>query len=150
MSSFRDKLFQFYWRRRRPLTLGVRGVVTNDEGQVLLIRHSYTPGWHFPGGGVEKGETTVTALKRELHEEACITLRESPSLISVHSNHRVFPNDHVLVFRIHDWEAEDFQPNGEVREIRFVEPRDPPEGVTGGTLRRLGEIFGDKPPSDDW
>ena len=34
---------------RRPTTLGVRGVVSNADGKVLLLRHTYTPGWHFPG-----------------------------------------------------------------------------------------------------
>lgn len=150
MPRLQDRLFQFYWRRQRPLTLGVRGVVTNASGQVLLIRHTYTPGWHFPGGGVEKRETALTALRRELHEEARITLGSDPQLISVHSNHRIFPNDHILVFRVTSWEAEPFEPNHEVQEIRFVDPTQPPEGTTGGTLRRLEEIFGGKSVREDW
>jgi ADP-ribose pyrophosphatase YjhB (NUDIX family) len=56
------------------MTLGVRGVVLDDRNQIFLIRHTYVPGWHLPGGGVETGETALDALGRELREEACIAV----------------------------------------------------------------------------
>ena len=63
----------FAWSRlTRGKTLGVRAVATDAGGRVLLVRHTYTPGWHFPGGGVEKGETAVLSMQRELKEEAGI------------------------------------------------------------------------------
>ena len=147
--TLRDRAFQSFWRLRRPATLGVRGVVTNDQGKVLLVRHTYTPGWHFPGGGVESRETCALALKRELQEEAGVETDEL-ELVSVHANHAFFPNDHVLVFRVVKWRQGKVLQRGEIAEICFANPLNPPEGVTAGTKRRLEELFGGKRPSELW
>lgn len=150
MPSTRDRLFQLFWRLQRPLTLGVRGIVVDEAGKVLTVRHTYTPGWHLPGGGVEKGETSTEALVRELQEEAGVIVTGAAELLSVHSNHAIFPNDHVLVFRIEEWRRQDFAPSREIAEIAFIDPAAPPDGLTGGTLRRLEETFGNAPPSLYW
>jgi 8-oxo-dGTP pyrophosphatase MutT (NUDIX family) len=149
--TLRDRAFQSIWRIRRPATLGVRGVVVNDDGHVLLIRHTYTPGWHFPGGGVEQGETSGLALQRELLEEAGIEAEGSAlELVSVHANHAFFPNDHVLVFRVREWSQGEPTQRGEVAEIRFVDPMNPPADTTKGTKNRLGELFAGKPKNEHW
>lgn len=149
--TLRDRAFQSFWRMRRPATLGVRGVVVDDSGHVLLVRHTYTPGWHFPGGGVERGETCALSLRRELLEEAGVeAVAEDMQLVSVHANHAFFPNDHVLVYRVGRWTQGARLHNGEIAEIRFFDPLKPPEGVSGGTNRRLAEIFGGAAASELW
>lgn len=149
--TFRDRLFQSYFRFRRPATLGVRGVVVDEQGRVLLLRHTYTPGWHFPGGGVEKGETCALSLSRELEEEAGIRAApEAFELISVHANHAFFPNDHVLVYRITAWTQGEATQRGEIAEVSFFDPRNPPADVSKGTKRRLDEIFAGASRSEHW
>src|SRR5262245_40635979 len=86
------------WRFSRGLTLGGRAVVIDGQGRVFLIRHSYVAGWHLPGGGVEAGETVLSALTRELAEEGNITLAEPPLLHGVFFNARVSRRDHVAVY----------------------------------------------------
>jgi 8-oxo-dGTP pyrophosphatase MutT (NUDIX family) len=149
--TLRDRAFQSFWRMRRPATLGVRGVVVNSEGDVLLIRHTYTPGWHFPGGGVERGETCGLALRREMEEEAGIVAEEAAlELVSVHANHAFFPNDHVLVYRVRAWRQGAPTQRGEIAEIRFVDPLNPPADTSKGTKHRLDELFSGKPRSELW
>jgi len=51
--------------------VSVAGLVTNDSGDILLIK-SPRRGWEYPGGMVEPGETLQAALLREIKEETGI------------------------------------------------------------------------------
>lgn len=55
---------------RRPRGRGVKCVLAHGES-VVLVRHTYGPRrtWHIPGGGLKRGETTIDAARREMHEE---------------------------------------------------------------------------------
>ena len=101
-ASFRDRLISrlahLIFLLRRPMTLGVRGVVIAADESVLLVRHGYVSGWHFPGGGVEPGETCEDALARELGEEARVRLEGPPALHGVFFNGHVSRRDHVAVY----------------------------------------------------
>jgi len=44
-------------------------VVTDDDGQVLLVRNRWSDGWLPPGGTVEPGERLRAAAEREVREE---------------------------------------------------------------------------------
>src|SRR5262249_38686344 len=55
VSPLLTPIFRAWWRIRRPATLGVRALINDETGRVLLVRHTYAKGWHLPGGGVENG-----------------------------------------------------------------------------------------------
>jgi ADP-ribose pyrophosphatase YjhB (NUDIX family) len=140
-----------YWRFSRGLTIGVRGAVLDPQDRVLLIRHTYVPGWHMPGGGVETGETALDALSRELAEEAHVELTGSPRLHGVFFNRRVSRRDHVLVYVIRDFRIETVkQPDREIADIGFFPAGALPDGTTGATKRRLGEILHGEPHTPLW
>jgi ADP-ribose pyrophosphatase YjhB (NUDIX family) len=133
------------------LTLGAQGAVIDAEGRVLLVRHSYRPGWWFPGGGVEWGETLETALARELEEEVGVTLTGPPELHGVFSNFASFPGDHIAVFLVRDWKRRgDYRKRGEIAEADMFDQSSLPERLDPGTRARLAEIFDQAPLKASW
>ncbi len=50
----------------------VNVAVTNDAGELLLIRRSDNDNWALPGGGVDIGESLTQAAVRETREETGI------------------------------------------------------------------------------
>lgn len=69
----------------------VGAIVTNSEGQVLLLVRAKDPGkglFGLPGGFVDVGETAEEALIREVHEEVQLKVTGLRYLIS-------YPNEYV-------------------------------------------------------
>lgn len=62
----------------RTFTVSVAAVITNDNGQVLLLEHVLRPasGWGIPGGFIDFGEQPGAALRREIAEETGIGLAD--------------------------------------------------------------------------
>ena len=143
-------LYQVYARFSRGLTLGVRGLVLNDDGEVLLVEHTYVRGWHLPGGGVEWGETAEDAIVRELVEEAGVKALERPKLLALHSNHRHHRGDHVVVYRVDRWEPCEPTAWGEILDRGWFPPDRLPTGVTPATQRRIAEALTGQPASPHW
>lgn len=145
------KALQRYWRYSRGLTLGAQGAVLDGDNRVLLIRHTYRPGWHFPGGGVEKGETVEDALRRELQEEAGIEITGPPQLFGLYANHALFPGDHIALFVVRAWRQQAVpKPNAEIAEQAMFPCDALPDSANGPTRQRILEIAGSRPRSAHW
>jgi ADP-ribose pyrophosphatase YjhB (NUDIX family) len=145
------RALQRYWRWQRALTLGARGMVIDSEGRLLLVRQTYAAGWIFPGGGVEFGETIEDALRRELAEEANVSLTGPPELFGFYSNWDLFPGDHVALFLVRAWRQSQMpMPNREIAEVGFFPADALPEATTAGTRRRIAELLGKATRSAMW
>jgi 8-oxo-dGTP pyrophosphatase MutT (NUDIX family) len=144
------RFLHLYWRFRRGMTLGVRGVVLNEDGKVFLVRHGYTPGWHFPGGGVDPGESLHEALARELMEEANLRIIGTPPLHGIFQN-GAYKRDHIAVFIVREFEwPAPLPPSWEIAEAGFFPLNKLPDGTSEGTRRRLEEILYGAPVSATW
>ena len=144
-------LMQKKWRLSRAMTLGGQICLIDAEGHVLLIRHGYRPGWHFPGGGVELGENVRDAAVRELAEETGIVARETPALHGVFNNVAAFRGDHVVLYVVRTFERMHTpKPSFEIAEQGFFPVDALPAETTPGTRRRIAEIVSGAAPSQAW
>lgn len=143
--------FHLYWRIARGMTLGVRGIVLDDDNRVFLVRHSYVDGWHLPGGGVEVGETFLEALRRELVEEGRIELMDTPVLHGVFFNGHVSRRDHVAVYVVRQFRQDRLPaPNHEIVECGFYDAGALPVETTWGTRLRIAEVLHGAAPIATW
>jgi ADP-ribose pyrophosphatase YjhB (NUDIX family) len=135
----------------RAMTLGVRAAAYDEAGRVCLVRHRYTPGWYLPGGGVELGEDSLTALGRELREEAALELTGPPRLHGVFLNAHVSRRDHVLLYVAREIRSLGPRPpDREIAETGFFALDELPADTTRGTRARLEEIATGRTPAPLW
>lgn len=102
----------------RPVELGVRMILIQDR-QVLLVRHTYMWGWHFPGGLMNRGETPLEAAAREAKEEAGIELLEPPVLVEIASSFYNGRSDHVAVYLCRKFRIGRATDRWEIEERKF-------------------------------
>src|SRR5690349_6285080 len=74
-----------YKALRTPVAFGVSAMVPDAQGRLLLVRQRYTPGWHFPGGGVDRGEPPAKAIVRELREEVGLQSSAAPEFYGLYT-----------------------------------------------------------------
>ena len=142
-----DRLRRVVWRAFGPRTVGVRGLVVDERGHVLLVRHTYGPGlWHLPGGGVKRREAIEDALRRELLEEVGVVVAGPVRLFGTFSSLSEGKSDHISVFVVDQWHrvASD---SGEIAEVQFFAPAALPDEASPATRRRVDEwTRGETPP----
>ena len=143
-------LLQPLARLGRGMTLGIQGVVVDPEGRMLVVRQSYTSGWNFPGGGVEKGETPIAALKREMIEETGVQLTGSLVMHGLFSNHTNFPGDYIAVYIATSFEMGPWQPTLEISDRAFLTADEIAADCSPAMQRRLDELAGTRDVSDVW
>ena len=121
----------------RPMLLpGVRALIFNPRGEILLLRRLDMPRWCLPSGSVELEETALDALKREVAEEtSLVVLKAEPmGLYSGPTQRFTYPNgDEIycfsIAFVVRQWEGEP-RPDGiEGSELRFFEMSQLPDDL---------------------
>ncbi len=138
-------------RMRHGLTLGVRALAIDGAGRVLLVRHTYTPGWHLPGGGVDVGESAEAAARRELQEEAQVRATGPLLLHGVFFNIHAGGRDHVVCYRVPAFEiGPEPAPSLEIAAVAWWPLDALPADTTPATRRRLQEVASGTSPGDCW
>lgn len=69
---------------KSSFTIGVFGIIFDEQERVLLAHRRDMDLWNLPGGGLESGEAPLEGLKREVLEETGLHV-EVMKLIGVYS-----------------------------------------------------------------
>jgi ADP-ribose pyrophosphatase YjhB (NUDIX family) len=112
------RLWELWAAIVHPVQLGVRIILVQD-GKVLLVRHTYMEGWHFPGGGMNRWETPLEAAAREAKEEAGVELMEPPSLVGIFTSYWGGKSDHVAVYLCRKYRVGQATDRWEIAECKF-------------------------------
>ena len=115
---------------------GVRAVIVNKAGEILLQRRMDTALWGLPGGAVELDETAFEALKREVAEETALTVinAEPMALYCGPDQKFAYPDgDRVQVFAVafivQKWEGQPRADGIEGSIVRFFSLSKLPENL---------------------
>ena len=133
------KGYKLYCTIFQPLTLGAVAAVIDEEGRVLLARHSYRKGLHLIGGGVKRGESMEETICRELKEE--VSLECTPNdleLVGIFYNRLEGKHDHAAFFKVKNFRGTPKPDNVEIIEVNFY--KELPE-ETAETTRKLLELI---------
>lgn len=102
---------------------GVSALVFDEQGRVLLFKHTYRKfEWGIPGGGLEYKEQPTDAMVREFHEETGMKI-EIEKLLRV-SSAREFP--HLGIVYLCKITGGEFKPSHEISEMKYFDPDDLP------------------------
>jgi ADP-ribose pyrophosphatase YjhB (NUDIX family) len=112
--------------KRKMIAVGVRAIVQDTEGRVLLIQRSDNQKWVMPAGSIELDESVLDTCKREVFEETGLTV-ESVTLIAVYSDPRysfvtAYGDPYQMlafVFLIDSWSGELKVQTDETLDARF-------------------------------
>ena len=132
---------RLWWRVRRPRTFGVRAIVLDPAQRIALVRHHYVAGWYLPGGGVDKGESSEAAIRRELTEEIALDDVTIDRVLGVYHNRGEAKDDHVVVFVAHAANPAALAPADprEIAEAGWFAPDALPDGTSPATRRRIAD-----------
>jgi ADP-ribose pyrophosphatase YjhB (NUDIX family) len=121
----------------------VNVVVTNDAGDVLVVRRTDNDNWAVPGGAIDLGESMTEAAVRETREESGIEC-EVTGIVGIYTDPR-----HVILYTSNGEARQEFSivvtarplsgqptPSSETSEVRWV-PRGELAGLQMDRSMRL-------------
>jgi 8-oxo-dGTP diphosphatase len=103
----------------------VAGIFISHDKSILLAQRSaeksFPLQWEFPGGKIEEGENSKSALKRELFEELNIEVNDMKYFDSVVHEYELF-RANIEFFLINEWSGKLL--NKEGQNLRWTKLKD--------------------------
>jgi 8-oxo-dGTP diphosphatase len=119
--------------------VGVFAAIFDEDGRILLTKIKYGSGnWTLPGGHLEKNESPIEGVKREVYEETGYIV-EANHLIAVYSSPS--KDDLVLLFKVAIVGQDSWEPNSEIEKIAFFERNELPSQLHPWNIKRIKDAF---------
>ena len=117
----------------------VAGLITDEDGKVLIVKPSHKDGWIFPGGYVEVDESPSEAFLREMQAELGVTITEPVRLLSI--DYRGNSDEYIMFIFDGGVFSEEMKtsislPPG-LTEVSFVSPEEAATLLRTKSARRL-------------
>lgn len=121
--------------------LSAGALFTDDAGRVLLVRPTYKDYWDIPGGYVEPGESPLAACRREIREELSIAPPIAGQPLLIDWAPADGEGDKILFIFSGRLTPDELSQvtfaDGELAELRFVEPADLEQFTIARLARRI-------------
>jgi 8-oxo-dGTP diphosphatase len=119
--------WRLLWLLNPKFTVGVSGVVLDDAGRVLLLKHTFRRRypWGMLSGWVKGGEALEDALRREAMEETGLSI-SIERLVAVRKDRFSLFLETVYACRV---SGGTFRPSNEISEMRWCEVNSLPAGT---------------------
>ena len=122
-------------------TVSAAAIITNGNGQVLLLNHAFRPfsGWGLPGGFLTVREQPEAAIRRELLEETGLELHDL-KMFRIRTIGR-----HVeILFTANAHETGEVKSPREILELGWFEPDRLPEKLSKSQKNLIESVFADR------
>src|ERR1041385_4940168 len=125
----------------KPKGIGAAAFILNEEGKVLLVKHTYGRlNWELPGGGGEADESPAETAIREVREETGLTV------VARHMTGYYYAPENDSLHFVFACEREDKEalpvPHSvEISESRFWPPEALPRPISDWTIRRIQDAL---------
>lgn len=130
-------------------TIGARALIVKNN-RILLIKQTHAPGWHTVGGNVERGETPVQAVQRELMEEVGLKCVDEPRLFGVYHRLKKGREHYTVLYVVDKFKRVPSVKSPEIAETGWFYFDNLPDDVSGATKRRIAEYRGKTKQSETW
>lgn len=121
--------------------MGAAAIIVNEEGAVLLVKHTYGKcNWEIPGGRAEESESPVDTAIREVREETGL------AVVAQHMTGYYYDREASGLHFVFRCEVEKVgtqaTPDGaEVSECRYWRPEALPRPLSDFTLLRIQDAL---------
>jgi len=115
----------------------VYGIIFNEDKAKILLSKQWD-GYDYPGGGIEKGERILEALKREVYEEVGVKIK-GVELVTCEDDFYLSKKDKILHSILMYYVVDGFSGEPNIKNIDKTEV-DYINGFEWINVKRIGEI----------